>query len=147
MNRMTLVFLACVALAGCNGTPYQRLGVGGGYSDKMIAPARWNVRFLANVANPDGFAEKAAFYRAAEITKKAGYPYFQVVDGTVERNFHTYATYTARDGGQTARLTIVGTRENASVAPCEAANNRVCGVFNADEILTELAATMRSKGH
>jgi len=151
MSKAITLFLACVALAACSGTPYQHIGVGGGYSDKMIAPAKWNVKFIANVANPDGFAQKATFYRAAEISKKAGFPFFQVVDGNVERTLHTYAAggsaWQARDGGQTARLTIVGARQNSPVAPCEAANSRICGVFNSEEILAELAATMKAKGH
>ncbi|WP_156878238.1 CC0125/CC1285 family lipoprotein [Sphingopyxis sp. QXT-31] len=138
-------------LSGCAGTPYQKLGVGGGYSDKTKAPGRWEIRFISNVASSVGFAEQAALYRAAELAKADGYPYFQVVSGSVFFSTHAIATSTSvgymTSKGQKAYLVAVGKMEKDSPLNCEGLDLDACRNFDTSQVLEELRPIMKQAGH
>ncbi|WP_194955249.1 CC0125/CC1285 family lipoprotein [Sphingopyxis solisilvae] len=149
-GRISLVAIMTV-LSACAGTHYQKLGVGGGYSDKQMEPGRWEVRFLSNVASTEGFAEKAAIYRTAELAQANGYPYFQVVSGSVRFNTHAIATSTSigymTSKGQTAKLVAVGKREKNSELNCEGPDRSACANFDTAQVLNELRPIMKQAGH
>jgi hypothetical protein len=63
----------------------------GGYKDKMITPDTWQVSASANSVARRGFAGDMAVYRAAELAKKNGYTFFQIIkqDGSTRMIFPT----------------------------------------------------------
>lgn len=152
--RIFYAMCAISVLCGCAGTPYQHLGVGGGYSDKELATGKWKVRFISNVASTEGFAEKAALYRSAQIMQQAGYQQFAVVDGSVHFNRHygatssggTVSTFSFTTKGQTAELTVVGLPAAAPAPSCEAPNQELCTTFETRRVLDDLGPEMRNAG-
>lgn len=138
-------------LSACAGTQYQKLGVGGGYSDKIVSPDRWEITFKSNVASEVGFAEKAAVYRAAEIAKLRGFAYMAIVNGDVSFTVHAIATansigYSA-NGGQTAHVTVVGKQNRETEIVCEAQDKRMCTTLDTVQTLHELGPIIRQAGH
>ena len=90
--------LSLAALGGCmTATPYQPYipeggpGTHGGYSDQMIAPDRYVVRFHGNELASRERVEGYLLYRAAELTVNHGYDWFMMDQKGMEHEIHTYA--------------------------------------------------------
>lgn len=77
--RFLLVTTAALTLAACQtpATYAPRQGRGDtGYSDTQLASNRYRVTFTGNAATPRETVENYLLLRAAEVTLKAGYRYF-----------------------------------------------------------------------
>lgn len=64
-----------VTVAGC-ATPYQSLGVRGGYSDYRISADVFSVSFRGNSSTREETVEKYLLRRASEVTPEHGFNYF-----------------------------------------------------------------------
>lgn len=97
MTRLTLKPLA-IAFAGAalllgsaceTATPYQALATknaaSGGYSDQKISSDRYRVTFQGNSLTQRETVERYLLYRAAELTREAGYDWFEMVDRDTDR--------------------------------------------------------------
>lgn len=84
-NRLALLLfipaiLPLVALTSC-ATTYQREGIfTNGYSDAKMAPDTFSVTFRANEQTPPEKVLRYALKRAAELTLRNSYRYFEVVE-------------------------------------------------------------------
>ena len=84
---VTIASAACLFLVAC-ATPYQHLGLGGGFTDKQIAPDTFKIHFRGNGYTPDKRAQDLAVLRAAELTLEHGYQYFTPLNvGSSDRGF------------------------------------------------------------
>jgi hypothetical protein len=79
----TWVILAGSLLAGCQPTPYQRLGKSsaGGYSHEPLSADTFFVRFVANTHTSPDTVRSYLYRHAAELTLKYGYCWFVVMRG------------------------------------------------------------------
>jgi hypothetical protein len=78
--RLILAGLAVITLAGCEtAAPYQPQQSPGdvGYSDAQLAANRFRVTFTGNSATGREVVEDYLLRRAAEVTLKAGYHWFE----------------------------------------------------------------------
>lgn len=76
---MAVLAVAAVVLTACQSpAPYapQEPRSGTGYTDQQIAINRYRVIFTGNAATQRQTVENYLLRRAAEVTQKAGYPYF-----------------------------------------------------------------------
>ena len=86
MKAVTLL-ATCAVLLAC-ATPYQHMGLGGGFTDKQLGPDTFKVHFRGNGYTPDKRAQDFAVLRAAELTLQHGYQYFTVLNvGSSDRGF------------------------------------------------------------
>jgi hypothetical protein len=97
MKRLFLAAAAALTLAACSTpTPYQPLQTGGvsngGYTDTRISSDRFRVSFQGNTITDRDTVERYLLYRAAEITREAGYDWFAMVDRDTERQAREYVT-------------------------------------------------------
>lgn len=71
--------IAVLALAGCQSVPPYHPKADGsyGYSDQQLAANRYRVTFAGNYAAKRTDVEDFLLLRAAEVTLKAGYRYFE----------------------------------------------------------------------
>lgn len=79
-------FLACVLLlaaAGCCDTGYQSSAghLAGGYSDHQIDTNTFRVSFRGNGFTSEDEVQDYLLRRCAEVTRKAGFDYFEIIDG------------------------------------------------------------------
>jgi hypothetical protein len=86
---------ALLLTAACEtATPYQPLvagnSVSGGYSDTRISRDRYRITFQGNSITERDTVERYLLYRAAELTREAGYDWFQLVDRDTERQTRRY---------------------------------------------------------
>jgi hypothetical protein len=78
--RLSALAAAVVLLAGCQtaATYHARDARGGtGYTDEQLAANRFRVTFTGNSATRRETVENYLLLRSAEVTLKAGYPYFE----------------------------------------------------------------------
>lgn len=97
MKRLFLAAAAVLSLAACTTpTPYQPLQTGaiagGGYTDTRISSDRFRVSFQGNTITDRDTVERYLLYRAAEVTREAGYDWFTMVDRDTEREEREYMT-------------------------------------------------------
>lgn len=78
MKKMVAGLLA-MALSGC-GTDYQARGPDGGYADKQLGPALWQVDIAANSYTDRYLIREFALLRSAELALRHGYTHFAVAD-------------------------------------------------------------------
>jgi hypothetical protein len=115
--RFLAAFASLTILSSCV-TPYQPMGVLGGYQEEQLAPDIYRVAFFGNgYTNPQTAAEYV-IHRCAELTEQRGYRYFGILvvsDQSTTRTFttpaHAYTTGTAYANaiGNTAFATYHGT--------------------------------------
>ncbi|WP_142635994.1 hypothetical protein [Sphingomonas sp. IC081] len=116
---------------------YQRWGMFGGYKDKSTGPNSWKVLAGVNGRAPEGSAFKIALYRAAELTKSAGFRYFQIINQKGNQSYISLggASYKHRGGGD-AELQIVAVNDSSAPLDCLAENPQLC-------MTLEVEATMQ----
>lgn len=87
---MAAILAGALLVSGCK-TPYARFAPGrfGGYSDVSTGGNSWRVKATTNNGDPRGKAMWMALYRSAELTKAAGFGYFQIVDAN--GRIHTFS--------------------------------------------------------
>jgi hypothetical protein len=136
---------ALLVLAGC-ATGYGHSGLLGGYSDEQVEPGLWRVRARTNGFSGATSAFNMALYRAAELARDAGYPYFQIVQSNfgvlplVAGNF-IYSS----GGGQTARFRIRGARSADAPIACEMVDSRGCHTFPVEEVLRQIGPELNRR--
>jgi hypothetical protein len=72
------VLAAAAALAGC-ATPYQAVGLTGGYTNKKVDDQTYHVEFSGNGYTSRQMVHKYFMYRCAELTQQEGYKYFMII--------------------------------------------------------------------
>lgn len=148
--RFISVVTMTICLSACAGTPYQKMGIGGGYDDKKVTETSWGVEFKSNVASIEGFAEQAALYRSAEIARSKGFPYFAITSASV--GFHSYGSGVAgvsvygTTRGQTARLSAVGLMKQDDIFDCATENGANCAVLETEAVLRDYDEVMKMAG-
>jgi len=88
-GRIFLESFTVVLLAACSqATPYQPASPGsathGGYSQQLIAPNHYRVRFHGNSLTSRETVEAYLLYRAAELTVEQGGDWFTMLDRETE---------------------------------------------------------------
>ncbi len=80
--RWMMTTLACVILAGCAATPYQRIGskTDGGYSSIRHAKDTYTVTFSGNEYSAQDRVYDFALLRAAELTIECNFTHFVLLD-------------------------------------------------------------------
>jgi hypothetical protein len=92
----TLAIAATMGACTTTPTPYQPYraesagGVHGGYTDQLLAPNRFRVRFHGNELTSRERVETYLLYRAAELTVANGYDWFAIADHHTEHDVETY---------------------------------------------------------
>jgi hypothetical protein len=80
----------CVTLAGCaSPSYYQAAGANGkyfGYADRQVDGALHRINFVANPSANLDQTYAFAIYRAAELAQSKGAPYFEVLEGPIDKN-------------------------------------------------------------
>lgn len=83
MKTMIRVMLCVAALShGC--TPYGRLGLMGGYHESRLDSTTFRVTATGNGFTPRDRVLDMLHLRCAEVTREAGYDYFEVLSGDLE---------------------------------------------------------------
>lgn len=88
-SRSSVAMVLAAALAACaTATPYQPAAsdpAGAvGFSEARLAPDRYRVTFAANRQTSREQVERYLLYRAAEITARQGYDWFEAADPRTE---------------------------------------------------------------
>ncbi len=92
MKVSLLVVLASSLLSAC-ATPYQKSGLGGGYSETRLAENVFQVSFRANASKrSEGRAEDFALLRCAELTIENGFTYFSIADSKTVMSTSSFTT-------------------------------------------------------
>lgn len=89
----TVLAVASFGLAGCEtATPYQPVAArdGGGYSEQQIETNRWRVEFSGNDLTSRQTVERYLLFRAAQLTLKNGYDWFQAVARHTDKSVDFY---------------------------------------------------------
>ena len=102
MNMKLLYFVLLLpVLAGCaTPTPYapaEQLG-GRGYSDERLAENRYRITFAGNSVTKRETVENYLLLRAAEVTRRAGYSWFEFDERNTESKTTYYTTFTGYPG-------------------------------------------------
>jgi hypothetical protein len=94
MYRVIIPALLMLLLASCaSPTPYQPVRDGYGYSEQRIENNRYRIIFRGNNVTPQQVVENYMLFRAAEVTLRNGYNYFEVADRHVDKSTSYLATY------------------------------------------------------
>lgn len=111
--------------------------IGGGYKSKQVSANRWKVRGYSMDLIKDQSVH-TALYRAAILTKRAGFTHFQIVDAYLEVPKGGFGT------DQNAEFTVVGTKTPSIAIPCEATKKWIanCRLLNIDDVLSRSGAIL-----
>ncbi len=74
---------------GCT-TPYQRMGVMGGYESSRLSKGHYSVHVRVNSSTSSGTAFNYLNRRAQELCKSEGYSSFQIETGSEHNNYFAY---------------------------------------------------------
>lgn len=80
-----------IFLSAC-ATPYQPMGLMGGYSDSHLDSNTIRVSFYGNGYTSRETVENNLLYRSAEVTVQNGYNYFIIVGGDTTPTYSSYTT-------------------------------------------------------
>lgn len=78
MKMISLLF--CLLMLSACATPYQPLGMQGGYSQVQLNDDAYQVTFVGNQSTSQGRVHDLLLYRCAELTRQRGYEYFSIID-------------------------------------------------------------------
>ncbi len=73
------VLALTILLVSC-ATPYQPLGLTGGYSEAGFDETTYEIAFKANAFTSPDEVQRYILFRAAELTSQAGFDYFVITD-------------------------------------------------------------------
>lgn len=93
MNRF-LILVTTLLLGTACSTPYQTEGWTGGYGEKQLNANSWYVTFQGNANRDATFVMNAAMYRAAEIARREGHDYFEVMLPVTAVSSRAYVNFT-----------------------------------------------------
>jgi hypothetical protein len=97
MKKAFVAVTAALLLSACEtATPYQPLNAPaaharGGYSEQQIETDRWRVEFSGNSLTSRQTVERYLLYRAAQLTVKQGYDWFDMVERHTEKQTSYYS--------------------------------------------------------
>jgi len=158
---LSIVMTLCVA--GC-ATPYQSVGVTGGYIDRKIDDQTYHVQFSGNGYTPADKVHKYFMYRCAELTTQAGYKYFTIIPAAMTGAVSAGNHLVSSTGFDPSMMRKVATHpiviySAGGVPMLHAVNSADIRMFNddaiikskilawqADEILDQLGPYVRSGG-
>lgn len=89
--RRFVILLVTLILSGC-ATPYQRVGITGGYSETKLGENIFLVSFRGNGYTSRDRAIDFSLLRAAELTLENGFRYFVVIESEKHTEIDTYTT-------------------------------------------------------
>ncbi|GLU32722.1 hypothetical protein Busp01_25640 [Trinickia caryophylli] len=84
-------------LTGCV-TPYQHVGVTGGYIDKRVDDQTYHVQFSGNGYTSREMVHKYFMYRCAEVTQQQGFKYFMIIPPSLTGSLSTGKNLVAGTG-------------------------------------------------
>lgn len=90
--RVYLVLLALMC-SGCS-TPYQKMGISGGYTETRLDDHIFRVSFSGNGFTGRETVSDYVLLRNAELTLKYGYKYFSIIESSNHINHSSYTTPT-----------------------------------------------------
>lgn len=95
MNKISIIAISLLSalLASC-ATPFQPVGLRGGYSDFQLNKNTFKVSFRGNGFTSLGRVQNLLLYRAAQIAKQNGYRYFVVLTGGTNDRVSNFTTPT-----------------------------------------------------
>jgi len=91
MKNTTKVLMLFLILFGC-ATPYQKVGLSGGYSDTRLQENVFTINFRGNGYTSRERSSDFALLRCAELTIKNGFKFFAVADSSQEQKTMLYNT-------------------------------------------------------
>jgi hypothetical protein len=91
--RIFAILLTALMLAAC-ATPYQRIGLGGGYSETQLGKNIFQVSFRGNGYTSREKASDFSLLRSAELTLERGFRYFVIVGSEKDTKISTYTSPT-----------------------------------------------------
>lgn len=91
MKNTTKVLMLFLILTGC-ATPYQKVGLSGGYSDTRLQENVFTVNFRGNGSTSMERSSDFALLRCAELTIENGFKFFAVTDSSQEQKTMLYNT-------------------------------------------------------
>lgn len=98
----SLLYLLFLTLAGCASSlpPYRPYSDGAGYQERRIEENRYAVSFIGNSSMTAKETEDYLIYRAAELTRDAGYDYFILHDKHINQQsrYRYYPYFRGRYG-------------------------------------------------
>jgi hypothetical protein len=92
LNIQKIVMVLCImVLAGCV-TPYQKLGLGGGFSDFALSDDTYKISFRGNGYTSADIVQDYLLRRCAEITLQNGYRYFVILGANTNSKNSAWTT-------------------------------------------------------
>ena len=91
MKNTTKVLMLFLILTGC-ATPYQRVGLSGGYSDTRLQENVFTVSFRGNGYTSVERSSDFALLRCAELTIENGFKFFAIADSSQDQKTILYNT-------------------------------------------------------
>ena len=97
MKKVIAAVAAALLLSACEtATPYQPINAPtstarGGYSEQQIETDRWQVEFSGNSLTSRQTVERYLLYRAAQLTVKQGYDWFEMVERHTDKHTSYYS--------------------------------------------------------
>lgn len=82
IKRLLLGLSVVAVLSGC-ATPYQQMGMEGGYENLKLSEDTYKVLFKGNNLTSSSTVADYALRRCAELTKQNGYKYFVILTSNV----------------------------------------------------------------
>jgi hypothetical protein len=145
---------ASVGLTGCAAeggrpslaTKYGPANIFGGYSDKLVEPGVWRVEARTNGVSEDGLANAIAAFRAAEIMRREGFEYIQIIDQKGHKKFVGLRGGTESSAGQDLTLWIRGSHDRKPTAECRAKLTDACFTLTVTETLSRYGPLFTSAG-
>jgi hypothetical protein len=134
------IFLAaCPQFLAARPAKYRPWGMSGGYKDKALGSNSWKVVAGVNGMADEGSAGKIALYRAAELTRNAGFSYFQITNQKGAQTFLGFSGGPANiRGAGGAELTIIAVNDPAPPTSCKAKEAVACFTLNAQEVMERI---------
>lgn len=114
MKRLIILgSLIPLLLVGC-ATPYQKMGLRGGFADAQIDANTFFIEFRGNAYTSRQTVEKYLLYRSAEVALAAGYDYFIFLKEDIDSIDSYYTTpgkYTSETTWSPSRRSVTKTGE------------------------------------
>lgn len=105
MIGILTISIIIILFSGC-ATPYQRVGLTGGYSETQLDDNVFKVNFRGNGYTSSERSADLCLLRSAELCKLAGYNYFIIVEG---REYTKQSQYTSPTRSTTTgRANVIG---------------------------------------
>lgn len=147
--RGFLLLSVVVLAAGCSPLapssvyrPFTTFSVAG-YRDKQISEGEWEVTYKTDITDRHNFADRYARYRAAELAREAGFPFFQIIREEGTRTI-------GGSSSSTVELTVRGARSRDEQLMCEGKpmylatpHRGPCDMYSTEEALVRFAPMKR----